>query len=280
MFTYDPKKPLMNWGGRNLIWPAGPRNQLIQDLAEQNIIWTGEAAAEPVKIAGKVEAELYFSSDRVDTDLMVRLEDVYPGSRAYLINDGALNLRFREGREVETLMIPGEIYRANVNLGNIAYVLEPGHALRIGISSSLFPRYEKNYNTGEPFTLQTDTLIAHNTIFTDRAHPSALILPVIKQNTGVAAMDDALPEAFILYQNYPNPFNAETTLSYLCSAGCLVNLTIYNLRGESVAQLVNAYQKPGMHRVVWDGAEHSSGIYLASLHIGSETKVIKCMLVK
>lgn len=170
-YFHDPGSPMLNSGGRNLVIAAGPKNQLLQDISSHGIIWTSDALDTTVILTGHVRAKIYASSDCIDTDFMIRLIDVYPSGTAYLVMDGAIKTRFREGTGHEIFITPGQIYELEIDLGNIAIAFAKGHKIRIGISSALSSRYEINPNTGEPFRQHTHTNIAHNTIYTDAVHP-------------------------------------------------------------------------------------------------------------
>lgn len=188
-YYHDPSAPMYNSGGRNLFpityliffWGTGPRNQFFQDGAEQGVVFTTSPLEKPVRIMGRVKAVLYASSDCIDTDFMVRLEDVYPSGGSYLILDGALKARFREGADHEAFLTPGEVYELEVDLGNVAVVFDRGHRIRIGISSALYNRYDVNPNTGAPVGDSEEMVVAHNRIHLGPSYPTRIVfdeLPV------------------------------------------------------------------------------------------------------
>ena len=136
---------------------------------------------------GPVEVELWASSTAVDTDFTAKLVDVYPPSDDYPsgyalnIGDGIIRARYRDSRERPDFMTPGEVYRFTVTLFPISNLFVKGHRIRLDISSSNFPRFDVNPNTGEPLGLNRRTQSAINAIYHDANHPSRLILSVVPE---------------------------------------------------------------------------------------------------
>ena len=141
--------------------------------------------AAPVEVTGPITVTLWISSSAVDTDFTAKLLDVYPPSEDYPdgyhmnLVDSIIRVRYREGWEREVLMTPGEIYRVTITLPPTSNLFAAGHRLRLDISSSNFPRFDVNPNTGEPVGRHTHLVIAHNAVYLDRAHPSRVTLPII-----------------------------------------------------------------------------------------------------
>jgi len=216
-YYHDPDAPMYHTGGRNLIslflfglGGSGPRSQLLQDLSPQGVIFTSDVLDESVRIIGRVKLRLFASSDCVDTDFMVRLEDVYPSGTPFLVFDGALGARFREGRDHEVFMTPGEVYEFEIELGNIAISFEEEHRIRIGICSALYDRYESNSNTGEPFRLDTYTQIANNNIHIGPSYPSSIIFDVFPNEPA-----EVMCEIFTGWNLLSSPFNDTFALADL-----------------------------------------------------------------
>jgi putative CocE/NonD family hydrolase len=130
-----------------------------------------------------MQVDLWVSSSAKDTDVTAKLINVYPPSADYPsgfavnIEDGILRLRFRESRQREKLLTPGEVYRVRIDLWATANVFARGHRLRLDISSSNFPMYDVNPNTGEPLHRHKHTVKAVNTIHHSQERPSCLVLP-------------------------------------------------------------------------------------------------------
>jgi len=141
--------------------------------------------ARPVQIAGPVEAELFVATDGPDTDFTAKLIDVHPPSadypRGYAMNltDGILRLRYAEDPSQPRLRRPGEVMRIRITLFPTANLFLPGHRIRVDVSSSNFPKFDVNPNTGEAEGAARRSRIAVNTVFVDATRPSRVVLPVL-----------------------------------------------------------------------------------------------------
>ncbi len=122
---------------------------------------------------------LYASTTAADTDFTAKLVDVFPDGRAINLSDGILRLRYRESLERAKLARPGEIYRISIDAGVTSNVFRKGHRIRLEISSSNFPRFDRNPNTGGSIAGETKLRVATQTIYHDAAHPSHLLLSVV-----------------------------------------------------------------------------------------------------
>jgi uncharacterized protein len=123
--------------------------------------------------------ELYASSSAVDTDFTAKLVDVHPTGFVQRLCDGIVRARYRNGFERPELIEPGRVYRYTSDLWNTAQVFGKGHRIGLEVSSSAFPKYDRNLNTGEDLATGTRMVVAEQTIFHDAENPSALVLPVI-----------------------------------------------------------------------------------------------------
>ena len=128
-------------------------------------------------MAGPLSAELYVSSDARDTDFVVKLVDVRPDGTALNIQEGALRMRYRDSFTAPSLMQPGNVYRARIDVRAIAYYLPPGHRLRLQVTSSNFPRLERNLNTGGNNFDESVGVVALNRVYMGRDRPSAVLIP-------------------------------------------------------------------------------------------------------
>jgi len=183
-YLFDPSKPLPTVGGANLdpSLKEGPQNQAFVDSFRDDVlVFTSPALQEDVEIAGPVSVELQVSSDRPDTDFTATLVDVYPDRRQMLVLESILRMRFRDGVDREVFMEPGTVYRAAFEIGHTALTFEKGHRVGLIISSSSWPRYHVNPNDGGPLYAGGTGVIATNTVHHDKDHPSALVLPVVKE---------------------------------------------------------------------------------------------------
>ena len=183
-FIYDPRNPVPTAGGALL--PAepgliGPVDQSVIDGREDILCYATPVLEEPLEVTGHVELKVFVSSSALDTDITAKLVDVFPDGRAINLCDGILRLRYRDDLSDPTPLNPGEVYEVTVKLGVTSNVFLPGHRLRLDISSSNFPRFDRNTNTGGFISGESidDAVVATNHVLHGPAHPSRLILPII-----------------------------------------------------------------------------------------------------
>jgi putative CocE/NonD family hydrolase len=185
--NYDPADPAPTRGGQLCCEPfppgLGPQDQRPVEARSDVLVFSTPAFAQEFELTGPVTADLYVSSSAVDTDFTAKLVDVWPNGFAQNLTDGILRMRYRGSQEKPELMNPGEIYHITLDLGATSDVFLPGHKLRLEISSSNFPRFDRNLNTGEEQARATRMVKAANVIFHDKDHPSALMLPVVPVTT-------------------------------------------------------------------------------------------------
>jgi uncharacterized protein len=181
-FTYDPKMPVATLGGNNCCGTpteAGPIDQKPIERREDVLVYTSAFLTAPVTIAGPVKMKLFAATDGPDTDWMIKLVDVYPNGTAMPISEGILRARFREGTDKLKLLVPNQVYEYNIELTGTANVFLPNHRIRIDITSSNFPQFDRNPNTGEPLGSSAKIRIAKQTIHHGGKQLSAIILPVV-----------------------------------------------------------------------------------------------------
>ena len=182
-YIYDPEHPAPTVGGATLLHASlrpGPWDQSAIEQRADVLAFTSEPLAEALEVTGDVHVDLYVSTDAPDTDFVARLVDVFPDGRALAITDGITRMRERDGTGVslETLRAGG-VYHVSIDLWSTSIVIAPGHQLRVDISSSSFPRWERNLNTGEPSASATLMRPARQTLYHDAEHPSSISLPVM-----------------------------------------------------------------------------------------------------
>jgi putative CocE/NonD family hydrolase len=185
-FRYDPRDPVPTAGGALLPTVpglVGPVDQRAVDGRNDVLCYTGPVLTEPVEATGFVELKVFVSSTAVDTDITAKLIDVFPDGRALNLCDGILRLRYRNDLARPELMTPGEVYEVTVPMGVTSNVFLPGHRIRLDISSSNFPRYDRNSNTGGAIATEAleDMLVADNTVHHGETRPSRLVLPIIER---------------------------------------------------------------------------------------------------
>jgi putative CocE/NonD family hydrolase len=183
-FTYDPKYPVpMHGGGFCCLGPKyqpGAFDQRQVETRHDILVYSTDPLEKGVEISGPINITLYVSSDAKDTDFSVKLLDVYPDGRAYNLCDTIQRVRYRGGYDKEIFMEKGQIYNLPVSSMSTSNYFAPGHRIRIEISSSNFPRYARNLNTGGNNYDETEGVVAHNKVHHSSAHPSQLRVSVVK----------------------------------------------------------------------------------------------------
>jgi putative CocE/NonD family hydrolase len=173
-YTYDPDNPAPSYK-----WP-GEVDTFNIESRHDVLVYTTVPLADGLEITGPVKAIIYVSSSAKDTDFIVKLLDVTPDGSAYNIVQGAFRARYREGFHKKVWMKPDEVYKIEVDLHVTSYYYAPGHQIRIDISSSDFPNYERNLNTGGNNFDETKWVVAVNKVHHSKQFPSHVLLPVIK----------------------------------------------------------------------------------------------------
>ena len=159
---------------------AGAFDQRKMEARNDILVYTSEPFKEGTELSGPIEPMLYVSSDAKDTDFTVKVLDVYPDGRAYNLDESIQRLRYRDGYDKPMVwMEPGKVYKVALQPINTSNYFDVGHQLRIEISSSNFPRFDRNLNTGEEQSRATRMVKATNLIYHDKGHPSALALPIV-----------------------------------------------------------------------------------------------------
>ncbi|HXY23606.1 MAG TPA: CocE/NonD family hydrolase [Candidatus Acidoferrum sp.] len=182
-YVYDPSDAVPSIGGplccSALPTGIGPQDQRAAEGRNDVLVYTTPAFAKDTEVTGPVSLDLYVSSSAVDTDFTGKLVDVWPDGFAQNLTEGILRLRYRNTQEEPELANPGETYHITVDLWATSNVFLAGHKLRLEVSSSNFPRFDRNLNTGEDQARGTRMIKATNVIYHDKARPSALILPIV-----------------------------------------------------------------------------------------------------
>jgi predicted acyl esterase len=181
LFVYDPGDPSPTWGGANLYIEDGARDQRAIEARDDVVVYSSPTLDEPVEVTGDLRAQIWIATDVPDTDIVVRLTDVYPDGRSMLVADGIIRARYHNSPDFssEQLLEPGEVVLLTVDLGPTSIIFNTGHRIRVSVTSSNAPRFSPNPNTGATY-LEEGAVgqIAHTTILHDADHPSAIILPI------------------------------------------------------------------------------------------------------
>jgi putative CocE/NonD family hydrolase len=181
-YVYDPLDPAPTTGGNNCCGAptiAGPVDQKPLDGRRDILRFVSDPLSEPLAVAGPVRMRLHAATDGRDTDWMVKLIDVYPDGGAYPMAEGILRARFRRGLDRPELLRPDEAYEFTVDLVGTAVVFQPGHRIRVDVTSSNFPQFDRNPNTGAPLGRSSEVRAARQTIHHSAARASHILLPVV-----------------------------------------------------------------------------------------------------
>jgi putative CocE/NonD family hydrolase len=182
-YVYDPANPVPTIGGRlccgNNQLPPGPADQRPNENRSDVLVFSTPPLDKDVEATGFIRAKLYAATSAVDTDFTALLADVEPSGYARFLTDGIVRARFRNSMKKAEPVEPGKVYEYNIDLWATSNVFKAGHRIRLYISSSNFPRFNRNLNTGEPVAGSERSVAATQTIYHDAEHPSALVLPVI-----------------------------------------------------------------------------------------------------
>jgi uncharacterized protein len=183
-YRYDPLDPAPSFGGRYLEMGGsrpGPFDQRRVEERADVLVYTGEVLDEPLEIAGPVKLKVFLSCSTPDTDLALKLCDVRPDGISHNIIDEFFRCRWREGFDKTLLFEPGKIYEFDIDIGPVAHRFAAGHSVRFQLTSSAFPHFDRNMNTGHAIGVDAVGLIAEVTVFHDGSRPSAVILPMVSQ---------------------------------------------------------------------------------------------------
>jgi putative CocE/NonD family hydrolase len=184
-FVYDPANPVPTVGGPlccDVVHLApGPRDQRQVEARPDVLVYSTPPLKEDREVTGPVTLDLFAKSSGIDTDFTGKLVDVAPDGTAINLTEGILRARYRESTTVASPIVPGQVYEYKIDLWSTSNVFLKGHRIRLEVSSSNFPRFDRNLNTGKDASTSSTMVKATNTILHDGTHPSALILPVVSK---------------------------------------------------------------------------------------------------
>ncbi len=174
-YIYDPSNPVRTIGG------MGPYDQGSVETREDVLVFTSPVLKDDIEVTGPVNTVLYAATSARNTDFTAKLVDVYPDGRAMRICEGIIRADHRDPTEKPSIIEPGKIYRYNIDMWATSNLFKKGHQIRVEISSSNFPRFDRNLNTGNYFATDTIIMKAEQTIYHSTEYPSHIILPVIRR---------------------------------------------------------------------------------------------------
>ena len=179
-YSYDPEDPVESLGGQIMgHGVSGPMDRRPAERRPDVLVYTTEPLDQDVEVTGPITLTLFASSSAPDTDFTGALVDVHPDGKAISLCEGLTRARYRESAEEPTLITPGEVYELEVDMWETSNLFKAGHRIRLEISSSNFPRFDRNMNTGARPGFDTEMKVADQTIYHDAQRPSRLTLPVI-----------------------------------------------------------------------------------------------------
>ncbi len=274
-YNYDPNDPSPTYGGPTLRQDLdqGPFDQSDTVESRADILtFTTVPLTQNAVLKGSVTVHMKVASNRLDTDFDIRLTDVYPDGRSMLINDGAFRMRFRDGLTAAdtSVMFPGTIYDCVLNLPHTANTFLIGHKIRVDVSSSNYPRFNRNMNTGGnmypggSMDSLVSPLIASNTVYTNNLNTSYISMPLIGYVSGIDEL------SLSKLQVYPNPANNYVMIEFDEKEN--VYLTIYNALGEKIIGTTFS------ESIRINTEKFSKGIYI--VEVRSKNKVANKKLVK
>jgi putative CocE/NonD family hydrolase len=188
VYMYDPADPVPTCGGATLLtpeFPSGPYDQGEIEARSDVLVYTSDVLGEELEVTGPIEVHLWAVSSAPDTDFVARLTDVFPDGRSINLTDGIVRARYRDYAQGEapSLLEPGRPYPYVIDLWATSNVFGAGHRIRLQVTSSSFPRWDRNPNTGHPFGADAELAVAWQTILHDVEHPSHVVLPIVASYT-------------------------------------------------------------------------------------------------
>jgi predicted acyl esterase len=273
---YNPRDPSPTIGGSRFnpddilsgkhTTPVGPYD--ISDTVESRndiLIYSTDVLEKPISITGKINIELFVKSNRRDTDFSVRLCDVYPDGKSYILTQGIKRARFRDSLEVEKFMEPDSIYKISVELSDLAITFVEGHRMRIDITSSNYPMFDINPNTGGEMYKASDSLIATNLVYCNEEYSSKVIFPTsIETNVQENSIQNEITV-------YPNPAQEYLNVSFENFNFQDFKVRIYNIIGEECIVLGDTnFSVDGSLKIPI--SQLSTGVYFLSVETADRTR--------
>jgi putative CocE/NonD family hydrolase len=185
-FEYDPNHPVPTIGGRlccGIALHPGPADQRPNESRADVLVFSTPRLDQDLEVTGFISFDLYAATSAVDTDFTALLVDVDQNGYARFLTDGIVRARYRNGTTQRSEVVPGKVYKYTIDLWATGNVFKAGHRIRLYVSSSNFPRFNRNLNTGEDIIASTKSVVAHQTVYHDHQYSSVLILPVIPKGS-------------------------------------------------------------------------------------------------
>lgn len=177
VYVYDPEDPVPTAGGRYV--GGGVADQRANQSRSDVLVYTGDTLTEALEVAGPVTLRLFAATDCPDTDFVAFLSDVHPDGFVQNLAEGLVRMRYRDAYDEPSAVEPGTVHELTIELGNVTHAFLPGHRVRLHVTSSDFPRWDRNPNTCEPLDSALAMRKATQTVYHEQSRPSALMLPVL-----------------------------------------------------------------------------------------------------
>ena len=180
-FVYDPEDPVPTYGGNVSMYPStgGPRDQRAIQRRDDVLVYTGGTLTKDIEVTGRILTKVYAASSAADTDFTAKLVDVHPNGYAQLLAEGIIRARYRNSFKKQELLTPEEVYEYTVDLWSVSHVFQKGHKIQVEISSSNFPKYDRNPNTGHKYGEDAELQKASQEMYHNSQYPSHIIFPVV-----------------------------------------------------------------------------------------------------
>nr|HET6902649.1 CocE/NonD family hydrolase [Ktedonobacteraceae bacterium] len=178
-YRYDPARPVPFITDATSAQIGGPDDYAAIERRDDVLVYVTAPLTEDTEVTGPIRVDLYASSSAPDTDFMAKLVDIWPTGFVQRLCDGMIRARFRDGMHRPSLIEPGQIYHYSIDCWNTCQMFKAGHRIGLEISSSAFPKFDRNPNTGAPLGQTTEMVVADQRIYHDAQHPSAVVLPII-----------------------------------------------------------------------------------------------------
>lgn len=284
-FQYDPMNPCPTIGGREFIGVPGgygPRDQQPVEARSDVIVYSTPVFNEPLAVVGKCKMILYGSSNRRDTDWVVRVSDVYPDGRSILVTDHILMARHRLGLEREDLLTPGIADTFNIDLWSTAQVFNRAHRLRVSVTSSNYPRFERNPNTGNPFRRNDtlNTLVATNVVHHTLSLPSRILLPIVPLNSlNVVEGDLTGPSRQVSASLRILTPVARLSFQLTVHRSGYVDLAVFDVSGRKMEQVLKGFISQGIYQLSLKRSV-PPGVYFVNLGRAGQRETRKIVVVR
>jgi putative CocE/NonD family hydrolase len=178
-FRYDPENAVPFITEPNFSQAGGPDDYRAIERRDDVLVYSSAPLAEPLEVCGPLTVRLHAASSARDTDWTAKILDVHPDGFAQRLNDGIVRARFRRSMKEESFLEPGRAESYDIDAWSTCVSLGEGHRLRLEISSSAFPKFDRNLNTGGRIGMETKGIAAEQTVYHDREHPSRVLIPVV-----------------------------------------------------------------------------------------------------